>query len=155
MIGVGADLSEDVMAAFHRAVASVDAIAPAISAAARQTAERFEAGGRIVYVGAGASGLLAAQDASELPGTFGLDPRRVIVRIAGGTERPFAIDAAAEDDEAGGRAEMLALGDLERDVVLAVSASGSTPYTLGAARAAREAGALLIAFACRPRSPLL
>jgi N-acetylmuramic acid 6-phosphate etherase len=144
-----------IMAGFRRAVEAVAEAAAEIERASRHAAELWEAGGRLVYVGAGASGLIAAQDASELPGTFGLDKSCIAILLAGGVERPFEIDAAAEDDAEAGRAAVTALGDLSGSIVLAVSASGSTPYTLGAARAAREAGAYVVAVACRRQSALL
>ena len=148
-------LSAAILSGFRRAAEAVAEVAEDIEEASRHAAELWEAGGRLVYVGAGASGLIAAQDASELPGTFGLDRSRIRILIAGGVERLFDIDAAAEDEAEAGRAAIAALGDLPRSVVIAVSASGTTPYTLGAARAANEAGAYVIAVACRPGSPLL
>ena len=144
-----------IVAGFRRAVEVVAEAAADIERASRRAAELWEAGGRLVYVGAGASGLIAAQDASELPGTFGLDKSRIAMLLAGGIERPFDIEAAAEDDREAGCAAIMALGDLSRSVVLAVSASGTTPYTLGAAGAARDAGAYVVALACRRQSPLL
>ena len=155
MIGAGASLRTDVLTGFRRAVAAVDALSPEIAAAAERAAALYETGGRLVYVGAGASGLIAAQDAAELPGTFGLEPNRILKLIAGGGAHPFDIDAAAEDDAQAGAADMRALGSLAGSTVVAVSASGATPYTVAAARAAREAGAYVIALACRPGSPLL
>lgn len=155
MIGAGASLRTDVLTGFRRAVAAVDALSPEIAAAAERAAALYETGGRLVYVGAGASGLIAAQDAAELPGTFGLEPNRILKLIAGGAVHPFDIDAAAEDDAQAGAADMRALGSLAGSTVVAVSASGATPYTVAAARAAREAGAYVIALACRPGSPLL
>ena len=144
-----------IVAGFRRAVEVVADAAVDIQRAARRAADLWEAGGRLVYVGAGASGLIAAQDASELPGTFGLDKSRIAILLAGGATRPFEIDAAAEDDADAGRAAIAGLGDLSGSVVIAVSASGTTPYTLGAARAAREAGAFVIGVACRAPSVLL
>jgi len=149
------DLSTKIHAGFRRAVDVVVGGSEGIEQASRRAADLWEAGGRLVYVGAGASGLIAAQDACELPGTFGLDRSRIHILLAGGVERPFEIDAAAEDDAQAGRGDVVELGDLSRSVVIAVSASGTTPYTLGAARAAKEAGAYLISIACRRPSPLL
>lgn len=148
-------LPDAIVAGFRRAVEVVAEAAPEIRRAASHAAELWEAGGRLIYVGAGASGLIAAQDAAELPGTFGLDRSRIAILLAGGAEHPFEINAAAEDDEPAGRAAMLRLGPLSGSVAIAVSASGATPYTLGAARGAREAGAYVIALACRRPSALL
>jgi N-acetylmuramic acid 6-phosphate etherase len=153
--GAPRTLAGDVLGGFGRAVQAVEGVAADLAAAAERVAALFEAGGRLVYVGAGASGLIAAQDAAELPGTFGLDPHRIVKLIAGGAERPFDIVAAAEDDAEAGGAEMRALLPLRGSAVVAVSASGSTPYTVAAAREARAAGAFVIAVACRAGSPLL
>ena len=145
-------LSTALLASYRRAVDAVAAAERLIRDAALQVAERFERGGRLIYLGAGAAGLIAAEDAAELPGTFGLDPRRIVVVLAGGGS---LADAAAEDDAEAGERAIAALGDLSGDVVIAASASGSTPFTLAGARAARRSGALLIAIANRPGAPLL
>jgi N-acetylmuramic acid 6-phosphate etherase len=138
-----------------RAVDSVATAAPAIERAAQAIGVKLGAGGRLVYIGAGSSGLIALQDGAELPGTFGLDPRRIVYVIAGGLENITDIDAEAEDDRAAAVADVKALGPMSGDIAIAVSASGSTPYTLSAAAAARHAGALLISIANRAASPLL
>jgi len=90
-----------------------------------------------------------------LPGTFGIEASRIIFVLAGGMANVALLDAAVEDDIAAARRDVAALGPMERDVVIAVSASGSTPYTLAGAEAAREGGARLIAIANRAASPLL
>ena len=126
-----------------------------IRAAALRLAAIWRAGGRLIYAGAGSSGLAAASDAAELPGTFGLDQSRIAIVLAGGTAEPFRIDAAAEDGAAAGEQAIAALGDLAGDAVIAVSASGSTPFTVAAAAEARRRGAFVIAIAHRPDSPLL
>jgi N-acetylmuramic acid 6-phosphate etherase len=129
-----------------RAVDSVATAAPAIERAAQAIGVKLGAGGRLVYIGAGSSGLIALQDGAELPGTFGLDPRRIVYVIAGGLENIADIDAEAEDDRAAAVADVKALGPMSGDIAIAVSASGSTPYTLSA---------LLISIANRAASPLL
>jgi len=154
----GADaaaLAGALLASYRRAVAATAGVADEIARAARVVGERWQAGGRCIYLGAGASGLAAAEDAAELPGTFGLEASRLIIVIAGGVARPFQIDASIEDDAEAGRREIAALGDLSGDAVFAVSASGSTPFTLGGAEAARHGGALLIGIANREGAPLL
>jgi len=100
--------------------------------------ERLEAGGRLVYVGAGSSGRAAAADAAECGPTFSTD------RIVAVTTE----DEAAEDDAAAGARDLAAHVVDEKDVVLGVSASGRTPYTLAALDAADRAGALTIGLAC-------
>ena len=128
-------------------------ILPAVRAGAADLARaidrivaRLEAGGRLVYAGAGTSGRIALLDASECEPTFGLAPGRVVAVAAG--------DDAAEDDGDAGAADLAAVAVSERDAVVAVSASGCTPYTVGAAQAASRTGALLVAVVAVPDSPL-
>jgi N-acetylmuramic acid 6-phosphate etherase len=136
-------------------------VAPAVRAASAELAAaidaivaRVEAGGRIVYVGAGSSGRLALVDAAECGPTFGLTADRVIAVIAGGAAAHAAAQEAAEDDGDAGAADVLEAGVGPTDAVVALSASGRTPYTLGAARAARAAGALVVAVTCAEGSEL-
>jgi N-acetylmuramic acid 6-phosphate etherase len=143
------------LASQKRAIESVAVAAQSIERAAQAIGAKLGAGGRLVYIGAGSSGLIALQDGAELPGTFGLDPRRIVYVIAGGLESIADIDAEAEDDRDAAVADVKALGAMGGDVAIAVSASGSTPYTLSAAEAARQAGALLVSIANRGSAPLL
>jgi N-acetylmuramic acid 6-phosphate etherase len=113
----------------------------ALAAAIDDIAERLARGGRLVYIGAGTSGRVAALDAAECGPTFGLRPGEVVALVAGDAED-------AEDDREAGESDLRALGIGADDVVVGVSASGSTPYTLAALEAARDAGALRIAVAC-------
>jgi N-acetylmuramic acid 6-phosphate etherase len=108
--------------------------------------------GRVIYAGAGSAGAMAAADAAEWGPTFSVDG--VVALVAGAELPPGPAREAAEDDAAAGAAELLALAPAPDDVVVAVSASGSTPYALGALRAAREGGALTAAVVCVPGSPL-
>ncbi|MGY3239621.1 N-acetylmuramic acid 6-phosphate etherase [Bradyrhizobium sp. USDA 4448] len=153
--GAEALFAEAMLASYRRAIASVTAATGDIRAAALRLAAIWRAGGRLVYAGAGSSGLAAAEDAAELPGTFGLDEGRIAIVLPGGIAEPFRIDGAAEDDAAAGERAMTALGDLSRDAVIVVSASGSTPFTVAAAAAARRRGAFVVAIAHRLGSPLL
>jgi N-acetylmuramic acid 6-phosphate etherase len=148
-------LSGALLASYRRAVECVAAAEVDIRAAALRLADRWERGGRCIYLGAGAAGLIAAEDAAELPGTFGLDRRRIAVIVAGADGAHFDLDAAAEDDAQAAEQAVAALGDLTADTVVAVSASGSTPFTLAGARAAKRGGALIIAIANRRNAPLL
>jgi N-acetylmuramic acid 6-phosphate etherase len=148
-------LSGALLASYRRAVECVAAAEGDIRAAALRLADRWERGGRCIYLGAGAAGLIAAEDAAELPGTFGLDRRRIPVILAGADGAHFDLDAAAEDDAQAAERAVAALGDLTSDTVIAVSASGSTPFTLAGAMAAKRAGALIIAVANRRGAPLL
>jgi len=147
--------ADALLESYRRAIESVAAACADIRAAALRLAAIWRAGGRLVYVGAGSSGLAAAEDAAELPGTFGLDESRIAIVLAGGTAEPFRIDAAAEDGATAGEQAMAAFGDLAGDAVIAVSASGSTPFTVAAAAEARRRGAFVIAIARRSGSTLL
>jgi N-acetylmuramic acid 6-phosphate etherase len=129
-----------------RVLPAVRAGSTALAEAIDAIVARLEAGGRLVYAGAGTSGRIALLDASECEPTFGLEPGRVVAVAAE--------DDAAEDDADGGAAALAALAVSGADAVVAVSASGVTPYTLGAARAAAGAGALLVAVVAVPGSPL-
>jgi N-acetylmuramic acid 6-phosphate etherase len=110
--------------------------------------------GRMIYVGAGSAGAMAAADAAEWGPTFSAPEGAVVALVAGAALPPGALREAAEDDSEAGGAELRALTPSARDVVVAVSASGATPYAMGALEAAREARALTAAIVCAPASPL-
>jgi N-acetylmuramic acid 6-phosphate etherase len=138
----------------RRAVAALDAALPALAAAARAIVGRLDERGRIVYAGAGSSGILAALDGMELLGTYGWPSERTAFVLASG-DRLAPMTGGEEDDEAAARAEIEALALTADDVVIAVAASGTTPYTLAAVGAARSAGALTIGMANNSGAPLL
>jgi N-acetylmuramic acid 6-phosphate etherase len=123
---------------------AVAAAADSIAAAIDAIVERLEAGGRLVYVGAGSSGRVAAADAAECGPTFSTD-RVVAVTTT---------EEAAEDDAEAGARDLSALDVTPKDTVVAISASGRTPYTLAAVQHAVDAGALTIAVACVRASEL-
>jgi N-acetylmuramic acid 6-phosphate etherase len=135
-----------------RVLPAVRAAGADLSAAAALLARVVSAGGRLVFVGAGTSGRLAAAEAAELPGTFGIGAARCDPVIAGAASA--AIDDAAEDDDAAGAAGVRVLDLGPDDVVIAVAASGRTPFTVAAAQAARETGAQVIAIITAAASPL-
>jgi N-acetylmuramic acid 6-phosphate etherase len=125
--------------------AAVGAVSPEIAAAIEAIVERLAAGGRLVYAGAGSSGRIAALDAEECEATFSTAPGQVVALVAGaGLDSAEEREAAEDDADAGTRA-VEELGVSERDSVVAVSASGRTPYALGALEAAAAAGALTVA----------
>ena len=124
--------------------------APHLAEAAVLIADRWSAGGRLVFVGAGTSGRIAHAEAAELPGTFGLPRERVVALVAGG----LGSADDAEDDLDLAAADVAALEPRSVDVVVVVAASGTTPYTLAIARAVRAAGAALIAVTARTPSDL-
>lgn len=134
----------------QRVVPAVRAQAAAIAGGADLIAARMRAGGRLLFTGAGTSGRIAAAEAAELPGTFGLDRALVAARVAGGA---VGTDEH-EDDLAGAQADLTALAITAGDVLVAVAASGTTPYTLCIAGAARSTGAQVIAVVNVPASPL-
>ena len=117
---------------------------PAIAAAIDAIAARLRAGGRLVYVGAGTSGRLAELDAAECEATFSARPGQVTALIAGGTGGSAIEQEAAEDDTAAGEREIESLGVSAADAVVAISASGRTPYVVGALAAAAATGALTV-----------
>ena len=132
-----------------------DAIAtqlPEIARAIDIIAERLDAGGHLIYIGAGTSGRLGVVDASECPPTFGVDYRLVRGIMAGGEDAMFRAVEGAEDNEARGAEELLADGVKAGDVVVGLSASGGAPYVLGALKKAREIGAIPMGITCNPDS---
>jgi N-acetylmuramic acid 6-phosphate etherase len=137
------------------AVAAVREALPAIVKAGEAAAERLAENGRLIYVGAGTSGRIGVQDSAELSPTFDWPEERVAFAIAGGERALTASAEGAEDDcEAAKRAlARLAIG--LRDVVIALAASGATPYTVEFVQGARGRGALTVAVANNPATPLL
>ena len=134
--------------------AAVRAARPAIELACLALAEALDAGGRWFNVGAGTSGRLGALDAAEIPPTFGLEPERVQALIAGGPAALSGPVEGAEDDTAAAPRELDKRGLGPGDAVVALSASGRTPYALAALEHARRRGARAIAITCAPESPL-
>jgi N-acetylmuramic acid 6-phosphate etherase len=128
----------------------IDCIAAAVDA----IADRLRTGGRLHYFGAGTSGRLGVLDASELPPTFSTPSDLVVGHIAGGERALTAAVEEAEDDDRAGADETAASGVGARDAVVGLSASGAAPYVLGALRTANARGALTIAVANTPGSPL-
>jgi N-acetylmuramic acid 6-phosphate etherase len=140
----------------------LDAEVPAaVSAAAEQTAaaidvvvERLKRGGRLVYVGAGSSGQIAALDAAECESTFSVEPGRVLALVAGAGAATAGERDAAEDDAGAGVQAVEDVEVSEADAVIGVSASGRTPYVLGALEAAKAAGAATVCIVSVPSSEL-
>jgi N-acetylmuramic acid 6-phosphate etherase len=145
--------AEAVLAAQRAAVATLDA--SAIAAAAEAAAARLRGGGRIAYAGAGTSGRLAVQDGVELTPTYDWPEERLTFLLAGGAAAMMRGVEGAEDDAGAARTGVAAAGLGAGDVLVAVAASGRTPYTLAAVEAARDAGALTIAIANNAHAPLL
>ena len=137
------------------AAAAVGGALGAIAAAVDDAVVVLQRGGRIVYAGAGTSGRIAVQDGAELMPTFDWPADRVVFAIAGGLDALARSIEGAEDDAAAGARAMVDAGVGADDVVIGVAASGTTPYTIGALRAAGAAGALTIAIANNLDAPLL
>jgi N-acetylmuramic acid 6-phosphate etherase len=138
-----------------------EAVAPAVRAASGQIAEmidavvnRLELGGRLLYVGAGSSGAIAALDAAECETTFALPPGRVAAIVAGAGLGSAAERDAAEDDAEAGARDVADAAVTAADAVVGVSASGRTPFVVGAIEAAAAAGALTGAVVSAPDSSL-
>ena len=136
------------------AVGAVRAAASAIARAVGAAVPRIEAGGRLIYVGAGTSGRLGVLDSVELYPTFSWPHERAVALLAGGVDAMFMAVEGAEDDTAQGAADLLDIHPGPNDVVLLLAASGGTPYVLGALRAARTAGALTVGFANNTDAPV-
>ena len=131
-------------------VPAVRTVAGQVASAAELIAVRLGSGGRLVLIGAGTSGRLAVLQAAELPGTFGLPVERVVARTAGGA----AGTDGDEDNSAAGRLDLEALRLGAGDVLVAVAASGRTPYTLAAVELARSLGAAVVGVTTTPHTHL-
>jgi N-acetylmuramic acid 6-phosphate etherase len=137
------------------AVESVRQALPDIERAARLAAGKLAAGGRLIYCGAGSSGLMAMSDGLELPGTYGIASDRAPILLAGGEESLKLLAGGYEDDVELAADDVGALSVNADDCMLCVSASGSTPYTLRAAELGRARGAAVIGIANNAGRPLL
>ncbi|MDR7482498.1 MAG: N-acetylmuramic acid 6-phosphate etherase [Armatimonadota bacterium] len=138
----------------RRVPAAVAAEIPRIARAVAAVVRALRAGGRVVYVGAGTSGRIGLLDALEWPPTFGVRPDRIRTVVAGGARATIGAAAPAEDDRAGGAAQIRALRVGRRDVVVGLTASGVTPFVLGAVDEARRRGAVVVGVTSAPGSPL-
>ncbi|WP_030896954.1 N-acetylmuramic acid 6-phosphate etherase [Streptomyces sp. NRRL S-474] len=133
---------------------AVAARLPQIATAIDAVADRMARGGRLVYAGAGTAGRLGVLDASECPPTFNTDPSRVVGLIAGGPDAMVTSVEGAEDSRELARADLEPLGLTPDDTVVGISASGRTPYAVGAVEYARTRGSLTLGLACNAGSPL-
>ena len=138
------------------AAAAVAARAAEIAGAAEAAADRLRhSAGRLIYIGAGTSGRIGVQDGVELVPTFDWDEARLAYVLAGGMAALTAGIEGAEDDVAAAQAAVEELRPTADDIAIAASASGRTPFTVAALRAAGEAGALTVAIASNAGAPLL
>lgn len=133
---------------------AIEEVLPQIAAAIDAAAERFKKGGRLIYCGAGTSGRLGALDAIELTPTYSVSPERAFGILAGGEKAMYQAIEGAEDSKE------LAIEDLTQhqltaqDVVIAIAASGRTPYAVSAIEYGKKVGALTISVTCNNQSPM-
>jgi N-acetylmuramic acid 6-phosphate etherase len=149
------DALDAMIEAQFTAVAAVRSARAAIEQAVAAMEARLEERGRLIYAGAGTSGRLAAQDGAELMPTFSWPQDRLLLLIAGGPEALIQAVEAAEDEVEHAIALVRQYGIEASDVVIAVAASGSTPFTLACLRGAKRKGALTIGIANSSGTPLL
>jgi N-acetylmuramic acid 6-phosphate etherase len=127
---------------------------PVIERAVEAIVRSLRAGGRLIYVGAGTSGRLATLDAAECPPTFGVSPQLVQAVVAGGRRALTRAVEAAEDSAAQGARDLTAKRVSRRDAVVGLTASGTTPYVLGALKLSRQRGAVTIGVTARRHAPI-
>ncbi|WP_261129303.1 N-acetylmuramic acid 6-phosphate etherase [Bacillus sp. Marseille-Q3570] len=131
---------------------AVKKVLPQIAIAVDLISQAFENGGKLFYIGAGTSGRLGVIDAAECPPTFSTPSEQVQAIIAGGAEAMFDAIEGAEDDTLQGRADLTMRNLTSDDVVVGITASGRTPYVIGALEAAKELGLKTISLSCNPDS---
>lgn len=139
------DLVAGILEGQYSAIAAVQAASEIIAEAIDRGAERLARGGRLIYLGAGTSGRIATQDASELPPTFNWPYERAITLMAGGRDAVFHAVEGAEDSEQLAIDALDEIGIADNDVVIGLAASGRTPYAIAGLVHARAKGALTIA----------
>lgn len=137
-----------------KVAAAVEKALPRIAQAIDVIADALGKGGRLIYVGAGTSGRLAALDAAECPPTFNSSPKAVRFIIAGGTRALTEAVEAVEDNRALGERDLARLRPTKKDVVIGIAASGNTRYTVAAVEYARRVGARTVGLVCVPKSKL-
>lgn len=136
----------------------LDAVTPALPAIARAAglaAGALAGGGRLVYIAAGSPGLLALTDALEIPQTYGIARDRIVIVMAGGLAMTRELVGGPEDDGPAGAQDIRAAGVGPADCVVAISASGATPYTIAGLRQAKALGAATVGMAGNGGAPLL
>ena len=150
--------TRELVALMNHEDATVPAVVAAagdqIAAAVDAIVERLASGGRLIYVGAGSSGRLAAVDAAECQTTFAAEPGQVVALFAGSNLVSPLEQEAAEDDAEAGLRDVRNLRVSPADAVVGISASGRTPYVLGAVGEAADAGSLTVGVASAPDTDL-
>ncbi|MBF0543903.1 MAG: N-acetylmuramic acid 6-phosphate etherase [Candidatus Riflebacteria bacterium] len=125
-------------------------VSHSIERAIEKVVEGFKQGGRLIYIGAGTSGRLGVLDASECPPTFGVDSSMVTALIAGGNDAIISAAEGAEDNEKAGEDDLRRINFDKKDVLVGITASGTTPYVRGACRYARTLNAITVLLTCNP-----
>lgn len=148
------ELLEDINTEDQKVALAVQKIIPQIEKLVSQIVPRMQQGGRIFYLGAGTSGRLGVLDASEIPPTFGMPPTLIIGLIAGGENALRNPVENAEDDMERGWQELTEHQISDKDTVIGIAASGTTPYVIGALREARKNGILTGCITSNPDSPM-
>jgi N-acetylmuramic acid 6-phosphate etherase len=148
------ELLEEINSEDRRVALAVGKAIPQIERLVSELIPRMQKGGRLFYIGAGTSGRLGVLDASEIPPTYGLPPDCIIGIIAGGDRALRSPVENAEDDTEQGWNDLLEHQIDETDTVVGIAASGTTPYVVGALRAARKEGVLTASIASNPDSPV-
>ena len=132
--------------------AAITPALPNIAQCVTWAIESIEAGGRIIYMGAGTSGRLGVLDAVECPPTFGVAPEVVVGLIAGGEKAFVKAVEGAEDSRELGRQDLVDINVCKNDIVIGIAASGRTPYVLGGLAYAQEVGCHTVGISCNPGS---
>ena len=148
------ELARIINAEDAKVAGAVEKALPQIARAIDLIADALRQGGRLIYVGAGTSGRIAALDAAECPPTFNTDPKTVQFVIAGGPKALVGAVEANEDSAKLGAQEMARKKPGKKDVVVGIAASGRTPFTIAAVEYARKKGAKTVAVVCNGGSPL-
>jgi N-acetylmuramic acid 6-phosphate etherase len=148
------EIAEIINAEDAKVAAAVSAALPEIARAIEAIAQALSSGGRLIYVGAGTSGRIAALDASECPPTFNTDPKLVQYVIAGGEKALGRAAEGNEDSRALGARDVARKKPGKNDVVVGISASGRTPFTVAGLELARRRGATTVAVTNNPGSEL-
>ena len=148
------ELLEGINEEDQKVAAAIHACIPQIEKLVNEIVERMRQGGRLFYIGAGTSGRLGVLDASEIPPTFGVPDTYIIGIIAGGEQALRHPVENAEDDILKGWTELQSHHITDKDTLIGIAASGTTPYVAGALQKAREHGVLTAAISSNPDSPL-
>ena len=138
----------------HKVADAVQEVIPAIEKLVVGATERMKQGGRLFYMGSGTSGRVGIVDASEIPPTYGMPASLVIGIIAGGDSAIRRAIEGAEDDAEQGWKDLEAYNVTEKDTLVGVAASGTTPYVIGAIKEARKRGLLTACITSNPGSPV-